>query len=168
MNERTKELIEAAAQLLASIPKAVLVTERHGRYTIDAAPVDLGAIMGRQRKHAAAIEFLAQQIEPAAVIHVASREATAARADTDLGIRSDWSAAEETALKAKIEYLLRFIHPSASVEVRPAVRESVFVIPASYVLPDVVGALHVIFRAWGRRHGRYVTVKSTANESATA
>lgn len=167
MNSRTNELITAAAKVLASVPEAVQVSERNGTYHIDAAPRDLGAIMGKQRKHARAIEFLAQEVEPAAVIQVAHRETIERDPnENNPGQRTDWTKHDETTLKGKIEHLLRFIYPSGSVQFRPAIRESVYVVPASYVSTDVVGALHIIFRAYGRRHGRFITITVPTDESA--
>lgn len=167
MNNRTLELITAAARVLAHKPEAVLVTERNGKYHIDGAPGDLANFMGKQRQHANAIEFLAQQIEPAALVHVASRDSGDSSDRSNPGMRTDWSKNDEGTLKGKIESLLKFIHPSGSVQFRPAVRESVYIVPASYISTDVVGALHVLFRAYGRRHGRYVTV-TLPDESQTA
>ncbi len=163
MNERTQQLIVESAKLLATRPDEVTVKFHDGRYRIDAAACDLGSIMGKGSKHVKAIEYLAQSIDPRAQLFVSSgnRDQNGngnSERHPDVGIRTDWSRDEENALRTRIESVLRYIYPAASAVSRPAVRESVYTVPGSHVLPDVVAACHVLFHAWGRRHGRYVTI----------
>lgn len=167
MNERTKELILSATRVLASVPEGVSVEEVDGVYTIDAAPRDLGAIMGKQRKHASAIEYLAQCIEPAAVVRVASRNGVsqpAPKAEWKHSTNAQWSMEDESRLKGRIEHLLHFLFPSAALRFSPAVKESTYIVLAGYVPMDVVGALHTLFRAWGMRNGRFVTITCPDDE----
>lgn len=168
MNAQTLELVTAAARILANHPDSIRVEEMNGTYMIEGHPDDMGAIMGRQGKHAAAIGFLAQQLEPAAVVRVAAVDRTndVARPAVPVVTRV-WNRHDESQLRGLVERLLKLIYPEASAVFQPGVRESIYTIPSKRVLSDVVGALHILFRAWGRRHDRFVTITVPSNESAS-
>lgn len=165
MNERTKDLIVAAAKAIASKPLDVFVTERDSKYEINGHPRDIGKFIGKTASTVLAIEVLARQLDSEARVQVCRLHQPFDSSAYALGLRSDWSQEEEHRLKESILSILRFIYPDANVVLQLDIRRSVYVVMDTQVIPDVVGALNVIFRGIGRRRGRNIDITLPTNTS---
>jgi len=146
----------------------VTARERAGTVAvvITPAPTDFGKVLGKQRKALTALEVLlccmanlegdrisVQLIEP-------ENRMNNGRVPEILNPR--WSDADDKEMAGLLsEVLDKTLRLDAEIVIKPMSGETMLtIVPQSHVPPDVIGALHTIFRAVGATKGRRLVVNA--------
>jgi predicted RNA-binding protein YlqC (UPF0109 family) len=163
---RIQQLVLAAASQLVSHPSDLdvqaAVSIKTVTVSISGNRADTGALMGKECRNLAALEAIVRQVAHPreARISIAEGHCGAPGQRTDIPLRAHWGEREDELLRQAVSKLVQAVVEDAphEITIKSVAMDTVVTICVDCANPALESAFQVVFRAWGRRHGRRVRV----------
>lgn len=168
MDQRIQALVTAAASYLVGHPEHLKVEVAAGinavLVSIAGHRADTGSLMGKDCRHVDAVTQLVRFVAGNREVKVSIAEGHIGEKDKpqDIAMNPSWTGGDDNKLRHAVMVVTsRLFGPNDDVlvKVQSAGLDSIVTIYSLHSSPELQQAFHDIFRAWGRRHGRRVTVE---------
>lgn len=175
-DQRLHALVTAAASYLVGYPEHLRVEVAAGLTSVVISLAghrsDTGSLMGKECRHKNAVEQLVRHVAGDRDVKVTIAEGHTGdkTPPRDVPMKNDWTTRDDARISTAVLNVIDLLgFDGRTVRVQSAGQDSIVTILSPVESPELQQALHDIFRAWGRRNGRRVTVEmGVRNESHTA